>query len=66
MRNLASAALPIYQLLKKNIPFILGKKQVKTIDLLKLALITPFFFMSLDNLRQTSEIILAINATLDE
>ena len=66
IKNFAHIASPIYYLLKKNTPFAWEKKQVETIDLLKLVYTTPPLLVSLDYSEGTSEIILAVDTSFEE
>ena len=65
IKNFAQVASPIYHLFKKNIPFIWGKEQVKTMDLLKFALTSPPALVSLDYIERAGDIILAVDASLE-
>ncbi len=66
IKTFAQVASPIYHMFKKNKPFILGKKQVEAMDLLKLALTTPPVLVSLDYTEGASDIILVVDANLEE
>ncbi len=63
IKNFAPVASPIYHLFKESTLFILGKEQVKAMDLLNLALTGPRALISLDYLGETGEIILAMDAS---
>lgn len=52
-------------MLIENTLFILSKKNVKTIDLLKLSLIILSALISLDYIKKASNIILTLNANLE-
>lgn len=62
--NFAQVAAPIYQLLRKNTLFIYSKKQVRAIDLLKLALTTFLALVPLDYIKRANDIILAFDVSL--
>ena len=66
IKNFAQVASPLYHLFKKNILFAWGKKQVEAMDLLKLALTSLTASVSLDYSNDTGEIILAMDASLEE
>ena len=65
IQDFAKITSPIYQLFKKNVTFKWEKEQIEAIDLLKLALTSFPALVSLDYTEETSEIILAVDASLD-
>lgn len=65
IKNFAQVAVPIYQLLRNSILFVWDEKQAKTMDILNLALTTLPALVSLDYSEGASDIIFAIDTSLE-
>lgn len=65
IKDFAQVAAPIYSLFKKNAIFEFEKEQTEVMDLLKLTLIIPLPLVFMNYIKGASDIILAIDASLD-